>query len=134
MINFILSSNGHSYTMLDFAAIHRNGRFYKNNRPPSITVKFLRYHDKDWLFTKRYVSARKSNSKYAGVNFHHCLCPGLVAEQTLITRHSRVKFVRFEGGNRYFTVCIKDLSSAGNDMFLNRIQSFIHFEAEFKKL
>ena len=36
----------------NFVAIHRNGLYGHNGRPPSIIVKFLRYFEKDMFFVK----------------------------------------------------------------------------------
>ena len=127
MINSILASNQYTFTIQDFVAIHRNGRFMKGTRPPSVTVKFLRYFDKDLLFTKRYVQNRKSN--FIGINFHHCLCNGLIKEQKLLDGHPAVKFVKFEGV-RFFTVCVKG-KNTGDDIFYNRIHSYMEFVTKF---
>ena len=120
MINTILASSQYTFTIRDFVAIHRNGRYMKGSRPPSVTVKFLRYFDKDLLFTKRYIQCRKSN--FAGVNFHHCLCTGLIKEQKLLEGHPSVKFVKFEG-TRLFTVCIRG-AQGKEDIFYNRIHNY----------
>ena len=54
-------------TSFDFCAIHRNGTEYKNNRPPSATVKFLRFTDKDLFFTRTARLARVQS--YRTLNF-----------------------------------------------------------------
>ena len=117
MINKISNMN---YTLNDFIAIHRNGNKHKGTRPPSVTVKFIRYFDKDRLFTKSYIQARKS--LFRGISFFHCMCPGLIAEQSRISSDSRVKFVNFNGPT-FFTVCVKGVGS-DMDVFYNRIHSY----------
>lgn len=117
MINKISNSN---YKLNDFMAIHRNGNKLKGNRPPSVTVKFIRYFDKDRLFMKSHIQARKSYFK--GISFFHCMCPGLIVEQSKISNDSRVKFVNFNGPT-FFTVCVKGVG-AGMDVFYNRIHSY----------
>lgn len=130
MFNDITGKKGSlGLSLSDFVAIHRNGRKLRKGRPPSVTVKFLRYFDKDSLFAKHLVQARKT--KYPGIVFHHCLCPGLIEVQSLLTAHPRVKFAIYEGGNRFFSVCVKD-QARGSDFFLNRIQNIEHFEAELR--
>ena len=131
ILGMLKTISGTTYTMADFAAIHRNGRFYKNSRPPSITVKFLRYFDKDGLFTRRAISTRKT--KFPGISFHHGMCPGLIAIQNHLSEHSRVKFVIYEGANRHFTICIKG-PSGGSDIFMNRVQSFSQFETKLSDM
>lgn len=131
ILGMLKSISGTNFSMADFAAIHRNGRFYKNSRPPSITVKFLRYFDKDGLFNRRAISTRKA--KFPGIAFHHGMCPGLIAVQSQLTDHSRVKFVIYEGANRHFTICIKG-PSGGSDSFMNRVQSLSQFEAKLREI
>ncbi len=50
MLNNIVISTP-PLTCQDFAAIHRNSKEGKGGRPPTITVKFLRYTDKNKFFT-----------------------------------------------------------------------------------
>lgn len=131
MLNDILGRHGSlSFTLADFVAIHRNGRRPKNGRPPTVTVKFLRYFEKDSLFVKRVIQCRKN--RFPDIRFHHAMCPGFIEVQKLLSAHPRVKFANFEGCNRFFSVCVKDNtgSASGNDFFLNRIQSVAHLEAE----
>ena len=98
-----------------FSAIHRNGNRCKDNgRPPSITVKFLRLQDKDLVFRKTSVIKRKN--LFPELNFHHCMCEGMIDIQTSIAAQQPVKFVKFMGANRFFNVCCKD-SNGGDDFF-----------------
>ncbi len=131
VVDTINSITHQSFTIRDFVAIHRNGRTIKGNgRPPSITIKFLRFYDKDHLFSKGANSNRKKS--FRGINFHHCLCEGMIAIQNLILSENSVKFVRYMGANRHFTVCVK--KEGGDDVFINRIQSVAQFKIELAKL
>ena len=65
-------------TAQDYVAIHRNGTVYKGKRPPTITVKFVRFTDKDLLFFKPAREARAS--RYPKIKFHHNLCKALINE------------------------------------------------------
>ena len=125
MINKITNKN---YKLNDFMAIHRNGNKMKGTRPPSVTVKFIRYFDKDILFSKSYIQARKTY--FRGISFFHCMSPGLIAEQKLIDNDSRVKFVNFNGPT-FFTVCVKG-DVLGADVFYNRIHSYQEFLTHIK--
>ena len=51
IVNAITGNTSDPFTLRDFSIIHRNGRKMKGSRPPSITLKFLRFQDKDRLFT-----------------------------------------------------------------------------------
>ena len=46
MFNFV-TAGIKQFSKLDFIAIHRNGRNYRNDKPPSVTIKFIRYDEKD---------------------------------------------------------------------------------------
>ena len=83
--------------------MYRNGNKIKaNGRPPSITIKFLRFFDKDLLFDNNVI--RKRRSMYNNINFHHCICEGMIEIQNSIKEHSSVKFVNsYMGATRYFT-------------------------------
>ncbi len=120
MLNTIAISRP-ALTCQDFAAIHRNSKEGKDGKPPTITVKFLRYTDKQKFFTKSAISNRKKH--YRGVGFHHNMCPALISEQNNISNHQKVKFATYMGDNRWFSVCLND----GN--FLNYIRSFKHFSS-----
>ena len=131
VLNVINSCTNSSYTISDFSAIHRNGRILKpNGRPPTVTIKFLRFNDKDKLFTRSTVIKRKS--LYQNLNFHHCLCKGMIDIQNKIVADPNVKFVRYMGANRHFDVCYT--KPDGTEFFLNRIQSFEHFQDELNKV
>ncbi len=106
-------------TCQDFVAIHRNSKEGRNGRPPTITVKFLRYSDKNKYFTKTAIAKRKT--LFRGVGLHHNMCYGLIQEQKLINEHKDVKFTTYMGDNRWFSVCLK------SGKFLNFIRSFKHF-------
>ena len=97
----------------DFAAIHRNGLTGRGGRPPSITLKFLRYYEKDALFSRQ----AKGNIKKLGCNIFHALCPGYIKEQNKIKEHSSVKFVNYDGPGRNFSVCMH------SGKFINRVVS-----------
>ena len=101
----------------DFIAIHRNNTKKNNGRPPTITVKFIRFSDKDLFFNKtsRNVLAEQ------GIRVHHNLCPRMIAEQNLIKQHPGVKYVNYIGPSRHFSVKMND------DEFHNFIKSYKHF-------
>ena len=113
-----ITGNTLQLTTRDFIAIHRNGRSYKNSRPPTITVKFIRFTDKDCVLSKR----AQSNCKrmYPTIRMHHGLCPGYVEIRNKLSEVSGVKFARYAGANRFFTVCA---TVNGEDKFYNRIQN-----------
>ena len=60
--NILNRISGMSLNVRDFIAIHRNGRTIRNNRPPTLTVKFLRFTDKDVIFTRRSLINCRSNN------------------------------------------------------------------------
>ncbi len=130
--DLVNKTTGNSLTNLDFVAIHRNSRTPKNNRPPTVTIKFLRFSDKDRLFTKRSISSRKQ--MFAHINFHHCLCPALIEVQRVISADLRVKFVRYDGPSRHFTVCLNSTDISCINLFLNRIRNYEHFKLEVGKI
>ncbi len=131
VLDIINSVTNQNFTIRDFIAIHRNGRSNKGNgRPPSVTIKFLRYYDKDLLFNKRANTSRKNS--FPSVNFHHCLCEGMIDIQNALKSERSVKFVRYMGASRHFSVCVK--REGGDDVFLNRIESVAQFKAELAKL
>ena len=110
-------------TMKDFVAVHRNGKSRGEGfRPPSITVKFLRYWEKDRFFCKRAIDNRKL--MYKGVNFHHNICTDLIAMQKQLQSCEEVKFARYEAGG-YFTVCMYD--GPDDVKFVNRVKTFEQF-------
>jgi len=129
--NLLGKPGGSGLAITDFAAIHRNGRFMRNNRPPSVTVKFLRYYEKDEFYSRRLVTARKT--KYPDLRLHHCMAPGYIEMQKLMSNHPAVKFVLFEGCARLFSVCIKGDENK-SDYFINRVQSFEHLQSELDKM
>lgn len=105
----------------DFCAVHRNGHEYKNNRPPSVTVKFLRFTDKDLLFDKSVkILLRKHLPK---VNYFHNLCRSLIDEQDKIRDHDNVKFVIYQGVGRNFSVCL----NKPEGRFINKILNYNNF-------
>ena len=126
-----ISGNGVILNSRDFVAIHRNRRNVNNNRPPTITIKFLRFSDKDAMFTKRARATLKQH--YSHIKLHHGMSPGYIDIRNKLSECDSVKFVRYEGANRFFTVCV----SSGNgdpDIFLNRIRNVQHYIAEFDKV
>ena len=110
----------------DFIAIHRNSSEYRGNRPPTITVKFIRFFDKESFFNKDV--KQKLVRLYPGVKFHHNLCRGLIMEQNLIKQHDKVKFVIYQGARRNFSVCLN------NDKFINKVRNFNDFLNKINKL
>ncbi len=134
VVEFVNKITGNTLTHRDFIAIHRNSRVINNNRnrPPSVTVKFLRYTDKDRLFTKRSLANRKQ--MFPHLNYHHCLCPALIETQRLISADPNVKFVRYDGPSRQFTVCMNTKDNGGRNIFLNRIQDVECFKVELSKV
>lgn len=119
-----ISGNSLNLTKRDFIAIHRN-RIDKNSpRPPTVTIKFIRFSDKDAMFTKNAFLLRKN--AFPQIRLHHGLCPGLIEERNNISKLDIVKFCRYEGANRHFTVCV---SIEGQpDKFYNRIRNLKHFK------
>ena len=128
MFNDLLkrANKGYELSMLDFCAIHRNGRKMRNNRPPSITVKFLRFFEKDMLFDKAVVRSRKTY--YPGINFFHCMSKGMIEVQRVIEQNNAVKFCKFEAGG-YFSVCLLG-ENGQSDSWLNRIYSVEQFKTK----
>ena len=76
MFNKILSGKNYELRMIDFIVIHKNGRKMNGSRPPCVTVKFLRFFEKDMMFDKRVINARKR--MFSRVYFFHCLCKGII--------------------------------------------------------
>jgi len=124
------TGNSLNLTNRDFIAIHRNRINLNSNRPPTVTIKFIRFTDKDAMFTKLVFAKRKE--LYPDIKLHHGLCPGLIEERNKISNHENVKFCRYDGANRFFTVCI--VTPGKPDRFLNRIRSLEHFNSEMSKL
>lgn len=114
----------------DFIAIHRNGRFHRNSRPPTVTVKFVRFTDKDCVMSK--LSTSKCKTLYPHIRMHHGLCPGYVTIRNELASVENVKFVKFAGANRFFTVCVTD-PLGGDDKFYNRIQNITQLKSEMGK-
>ena len=113
----------------DFVAIHRNRIDKSSDRPPTVTIKFLRYSDKDKLFDRAALSKRKEI--FPHIKLHHGLCPGLIEERNKISAISGVKFVRYDGANRHFTVCF--MKNGEPDRFFNRIRNFEHMQQTIKE-
>ena len=133
IIQIISSITGKQFNTNDFSAIHRNGiKVKENGRPPSITLKFIRFQDKDMLFDKNVI--KKRQTMYRDIKFHHCLSEGMIAIQNSIKDHEAVKFVNYLGSSRHFSVCIKKFGNADSDIFINRIQSYDHFIVELNKV
>ena len=127
MLNKVLPPNKLLNTR-DFVDIHRNSKFGKNGRPPTITAKFIRYSDKNLLFTKDSIRNRKT--KLPGISFFHNMCKALIEEQDKIANHTYVKFVRYEGDNRHFAVCMEYDNKAS---FLNYIQNYKQFCSKYNE-
>jgi hypothetical protein len=116
------TGNSLNLTKRDFIAIHRNRINLNSDRPPTVTIKFLRFTDKDAMFTKMAFAKRKAIYPY--IKLHHGLCPGLIEERNKISNHENVKFCRYEGANIFFTVCV--VFSGKLDRFYNRIRNYEH--------
>ncbi len=116
-----------SLTPRDFIAIHRNGRQHVKNRPPTVTVKFIRFSDKDAVFEKR---ARKNfKTMFPKIHMHHGLCPGYIEIRNKLALVENVKFARYDGANRYFTVLVTS-PDGGEDKFYNRIRNVEQLKVE----
>lgn len=90
-------------TYKDFSAIHRNGRRGKNGKPPSVTVKFLRLHEKAKFMTRE--AKRKFKAK--DLNVFHALAPRTIAEQDLIKNSESCDYVFYSGPQEHFVVKLK---------------------------
>ena len=127
LLNKLLSSDKH-LNVRDFIDIHRNSKFGKAGKPPSITAKFIRYTDKNLFFNRTVAINRKT--RLPGVGLFHNMCPAFIEEQNKIQEHDNIKFVRFEGDNRYFTVFAE---FEGQDKMFKQIKCFKQFKVEYKK-
>ena len=123
------TGNSLNLTKRDFIAIHRNRINLNSDRPPTVTIKFLRFTDKDAMFTK--IAFAKRKEIYPHIKLHHGLCPGLIEESDKISNLENVKFCRYEGANRYFTVCV--VVSGKPDRFYKRIRNYEHLHIEVSK-
>ena len=126
-----ITGNELSLSSRDFVAVHRNRKNANTNRPPTITIKFLRFSDKDAMFTRRAKTTLKR--MYSHIKLHHGMSPGYIDIRNKLSECNSVKFVMYEGANRFFTVCVStDPGSA--DLFLNRIRNVEHFKLELSKV
>ena len=125
-----ITGNALHLTPRDFIAIHRNGRSFKNDRPPTVTVKFIRFTDKDCVFSKR--AQNNCKRMFPKIRMHHGLCPGYIKIRNELSQINDVKFVKYAGANRYFTVCVTN-NNSGEDRFFNRIQNVEHLLNEMRK-
>ena len=103
----------------DFSAIHRNGKG-KGGNPPSITLKFLRLHEKEKFMTK----SAKIKFKSKGLNIFHGICKRMLDEQKAIERTYHCDFVFYAGPRKHFSVKLK----CGD--FLNYVRNFSDFETK----
>ena len=87
-------------TYKDFSAIHRNGKKGKNGKPPSITVKFLRLHEKSKFMSRE--AKRKFKAK--NLNVFHAQAPRTIAEQDLIKNSEDTEYVFYSGPVEHFVV------------------------------
>ena len=126
-----ITGNQLSLNCRDFVAVHRNRKNPTNSRPPTVTIKFLRFSDKDAMFTKRARNALKQ--MYSHIRLHHGLSPGYIDIRNKLSNCNSVKFVRYEGANRFFTVCVSS-GTDDPDIFLNRIRNIEHFKTEMSKI
>lgn len=110
-LNEALGPNQDRLCLKDFVAIHRNGLNGHNGKPPSITLKFLRYFEKELFFTKN----AKKYLRERGLNIFHALSPGFIREQDKIKNHNAVKYVTYDGPGRHFSVCLT------TGKFINRV-------------
>ena len=122
-----ITGNGIPLNSRDFDAIYRNRRNINKNRPPTTTIKFLRCSDKDAMFTKRARTTLKQ--LYSHIKFHHGMSPGSIDIRRKLSEYDSVKFVRYEGASRFFTVCLSS-GNGGPDIFLNRIRNVQHLNTE----
>ena len=127
MLNKVLTPDKH-LNIRDFVDIHRNSKFGKNGKPPSITVKFIRYTDKNLLFNRDVTKLRKS--KLPGMNFFHNMCKPLIEEQDKIKAYKHVKYVTYQGDNRHFSVCMQ---YDNNVSFLNYVRNFKQFIIKYNE-
>ena len=109
-------------TYKDFSAIHRNVKG-KNSRPPSITLKFLRLHEKDLFFSRTH----KMILKTKGLNIFHCLCPRMIDEQSLIDEHVETDYVFYSGPAKKFDVKLKCSE------YMNYVSSYNDFLTKYEK-
>ena len=79
-------------TYKDFSAIHRNGKKGRDGRPPTVTVKFLRLHEKEKFMTK----PAKTKLKTRSLNIFHGMCKRMVDEQALIERAPECNYVFYK--------------------------------------
>lgn len=101
----------------DFSAIHRNGKKGNKDRPPSITLKFLRLHEKQRFMSK----ISKTKFKSEGCNVFHALCPRMIDEQSRISEHAECSYVFYEGPMQHFVAKLR----CGD--FVNYIRSYNEF-------
>ena len=112
-------------TLKDFVAIHRNRKpTAPSNRPPSVTLKFIRHHEKDFFMSKEV----KQKLKGMKLNIFHAMCPALIEYQELIKNHSDVKYVFYDGPQRKFV--IKLIKS---DKFMRYVSSYNDFLKQYKE-
>lgn len=78
-------------TYKDFSAIHRNGRKGKQGKPPSVTIKFLRFYEKHKFMSKD----AKTKFKGQGLNIFHALCTRMLEEQKRIERMHECNYVLY---------------------------------------
>lgn len=116
LLNAVKPPRYQDFTLKDFSAIHRNGKG-KNNRPPSITIKFLRLHEKDLFFAKPV----KQLIRNKRVNIFHSLCQAMIDEMKGIERHDLVNYVYYSGPARHFVVKL----NCGD--YLNYIRNYNEF-------
>ena len=116
IFNDITENYDRTFTKDDFIAVHRNGISYKGNRPPTVTVKFLRFYDKDVMFNKD--TRTKLRVMFDGVKFHHNMCRPLIEEQNRINEHASVKFSIYQGDRSNFSVYLHE------GQFMNKIKNY----------
>ena len=81
--------------------------------------------DKDRLFTKTANATRKAELDH--VKYHHALCPAFTEIKNQLEGLADVKFVRYGGPGRFFTVCRKVKDE--DDKFYDRISSTAQYLA-----
>ena len=83
------------------------------------------------MFTK---SARATLKQlFSHIKLHHGMSPGNIEIRNELSDIENVKFVRYEGCNRHFTVCMKSKNSSEPDKFYNRIRNVPQLIAETSK-
>jgi len=91
--------------------VHRNGRFDPNKeKPPSVTVVFVRSMDKDRLFRGKGKFKANLNGegkrfgKFGKVNIHHAMSEGTRQQKRRLEAFDEVEWVDYRGVTQGFAV------------------------------